>query len=122
MLQRERSTPANLFGSPASFNFLVTRRRAAMRPPRRYLVRSSGFAFLSFASADESARALSIGPRREPGAPAAESGSVEDAQQILDAWRSEHNNERPHSSLRDLSPAQFRAREDFTPDRTARLS
>jgi putative transposase len=48
--------------------------------------------------------------------------SVEDAQQILDAWRDEYNNDRPHSSLQDLSPAQFRAREDFTPDRTARLS
>jgi putative transposase len=48
--------------------------------------------------------------------------SVEDAQQILAAWRDEYNNERPHSSLQDLSPAQFRAREEFTTGRTARLS
>lgn len=36
--------------------------------------------------------------------------SIDDAQRILDAWRTEYNNDRPHSSLRDLSPAQFRAR------------
>jgi putative transposase len=48
--------------------------------------------------------------------------SVEDAQQLLDAWRAEYNNDRPHSSLQHLSPAQCRAREHFTPDRTARRS
>jgi len=35
--------------------------------------------------------------------------SLEDAQQILDTWRDEYNNERPHSSLHDLPPAHFRA-------------
>ena len=35
--------------------------------------------------------------------------SLEDAQQILDTWRNEYNNERPHSSLQDLPPAHFRA-------------
>jgi putative transposase len=35
--------------------------------------------------------------------------SFEDAQQILDTWRDEYNNERPHSSLHDLPPAHFRA-------------
>lgn len=42
--------------------------------------------------------------------------------QILEAWRHEYNHDRPHSRLHDLSPAQFRAREQFTPDRTTRLS
>jgi len=48
--------------------------------------------------------------------------SVDDAQQILNEWRDEYNNDRPHNSLQDLSAAQFRAREDFISDRTAHLS
>jgi putative transposase len=35
--------------------------------------------------------------------------SLDDAQQILDTWPDDFNNERPHSSLRDLPPAHFRA-------------
>lgn len=33
---------------------------------------------------------------------------LEDAQQILDSWRDEYNNEQPHSRLQDLPPAHFR--------------
>lgn len=34
---------------------------------------------------------------------------LDDAQQILNAWRDEYNNDSPHSSLQDLPPAHFRA-------------
>jgi len=34
-----------------------------------------------------------------------------DARQALEKWKDDYNNVRPHSSLQDLSPAQFRARE-----------
>jgi len=34
---------------------------------------------------------------------------ITDAERILDNYRQEYNNFRPHSSLQDLSPAQFRA-------------
>jgi putative transposase len=34
-----------------------------------------------------------------------------DARQALKNWQEEYNNVRPHSSLQDLSPAHFRARE-----------
>ena len=44
--------------------------------------------------------------------------SVEDAQQIVEAWRDDYNNHRPHSSLQDLAPAQFRAWKSETPDRS----
>jgi putative transposase len=48
--------------------------------------------------------------------------SIEDAQQILDAWQAEYNNERPHSSLHDLAPAHFRAQATFTPEPIAQSS
>jgi putative transposase len=38
-----------------------------------------------------------------------------DAQRALDVWRAEYNNHRPHSSLGNQSPAQFRAGGYFTP-------
>ncbi len=34
--------------------------------------------------------------------------SLEDAQMILDAWRHDYNNVRPHSSLGQQAPAHFR--------------
>ena len=34
-----------------------------------------------------------------------------DARQALKKWKDDYNNVRPHSSLHDLSPAQFPARE-----------
>ena len=34
--------------------------------------------------------------------------NLEEAQRILDGWRFEYNNDRPHSSLNQVSPAQFR--------------
>jgi putative transposase len=37
--------------------------------------------------------------------------SYVDARQALEKWKDEYNNVRPHGSLQDLSPAQFRARE-----------
>jgi putative transposase len=44
--------------------------------------------------------------------------SVDDAQHVLDAWREDYNNHRPHSSLQDLAPAHFRAWKSETPDRS----
>jgi len=41
--------------------------------------------------------------------------NLEDAERTLDTYRDEYNNFRPHSSLANQSPAQFRARGDFTP-------
>ena len=35
--------------------------------------------------------------------------SPKDAQQMLDTWRADYDNESPHSSLHDLPPAHFRA-------------
>jgi putative transposase len=37
--------------------------------------------------------------------------SYVDAQHVLENWKTDYNNHRPHSSLQDLSPAHFRARE-----------
>jgi putative transposase len=34
---------------------------------------------------------------------------VEEAQRVLEIWRQDYNNERPHGSLAQLSPASFRA-------------
>ena len=36
--------------------------------------------------------------------------SLEDAQEKMDAWRREHNIDRPHSLLRNIPPAKFAAR------------
>ncbi|EEI3458942.1 transposase, partial [Salmonella enterica subsp. salamae] len=33
--------------------------------------------------------------------------SLEDAQEKLDNWRREYNHERTHSSLNDMTPAEF---------------
>ena len=44
--------------------------------------------------------------------------SVEDAEQLLDAWRDDYNNHRPQSSLQDLAPAHFRAWKSKTQDRS----
>jgi len=37
-------------------------------------------------------------------------GSVEEAQEIAEAWRKDYNEERPHSSLGYLTPAEFAAK------------
>ena len=37
--------------------------------------------------------------------------SLDDAQRIVDAWRTDYNEDRPHSSLENLTPAQFARRE-----------
>ena len=37
-------------------------------------------------------------------------GSVEEAQEIAEAWRKDYNKERPHSSLGYLTPAEFAAK------------
>ncbi len=34
---------------------------------------------------------------------------VREAQRVLETWRQDYNNERPHGSLAQLSPASFRA-------------
>jgi len=33
--------------------------------------------------------------------------SLEDAREIIESWREEYNNTRPHSSLNNLAPTQF---------------
>jgi len=38
--------------------------------------------------------------------------SVADAQQLIDAWKDEYNNERPHSSLHNLSPLTMERRRE----------
>ncbi len=37
--------------------------------------------------------------------------SCVDAQHVLENWKNDYNNQRPHASLHDLPPAQFRTRE-----------
>ena len=37
--------------------------------------------------------------------------SYVDAQRVLEKWKDEYSNQRPHSSLQHLPPAHFRARE-----------
>ncbi len=44
--------------------------------------------------------------------------SLEDAQQTLTTWRTDYNNERPHTALGRLTPAHFRTGGHFTPDRS----
>ena len=41
--------------------------------------------------------------------------SLEEAQRTLDCWKEDYNNNRPHSSLRQLPPAQFRRGGFFVP-------
>jgi putative transposase len=43
--------------------------------------------------------------------------SLEDARVMLRRWKEDYNNTRPHSSLKNLPPAHFRAGGAFTPDR-----
>jgi putative transposase len=40
-----------------------------------------------------------------------------DAQTVLSRYRDEYNNQRPHSSLANQTPAHFRAGSDINPDR-----
>lgn len=40
---------------------------------------------------------------------------LEDAQQVLDRWRADYNNVRPHGSLKRSTPAEFAAGTLFTP-------
>jgi putative transposase len=42
---------------------------------------------------------------------------LEDAPTTLERWKEDYNNTRPHSSLKNLPPAHFRAGGVFTPDR-----
>lgn len=37
--------------------------------------------------------------------------SLEDARRTIEAWRQDYNNERPHSSLGDLTPSEFAAKQ-----------
>jgi putative transposase len=43
--------------------------------------------------------------------------NLEDLQQTLESWRNDYNHHRPHSSLADVPPAEFRAGGAFIPDR-----
>ena len=47
--------------------------------------------------------------------------SIEDAQTVLNTWRADYNNVRPHSSLQHLPPAHFRVASSLTEDRSGRL-
>jgi len=44
--------------------------------------------------------------------------NLEDLQQTLESWRDDYNHHRPHSSLADVPPAEFRAGGAFIPDRS----
>jgi putative transposase len=44
--------------------------------------------------------------------------NLEDLQQTLEAWRDDYHHHRPHSSLADMPPAEFRSGGAFTPDRS----
>jgi putative transposase len=44
--------------------------------------------------------------------------NVADLQQTLESWRDDYNHHRPHSSLADAPPAEFRSGGAFTPDRS----
>jgi putative transposase len=44
--------------------------------------------------------------------------NLEDLQQTLESWRHDYNHHRPHSSLADVPPAEFRAGGAFIPDRS----
>jgi transposase InsO family protein len=41
-----------------------------------------------------------------------------DLQQTLESWRDDYNHHRPHSSLADVPPVEFRAGGAFIPDRS----
>lgn len=43
---------------------------------------------------------------------------LDDAQRVLDEWRADYNNHRPHSSLGGQPPSRFRCGGHFTPDQT----
>jgi putative transposase len=43
--------------------------------------------------------------------------TIEEARRVLDAWRDEYNNTRPHSALGQRTPAQYRAEVEETEDR-----
>ncbi len=47
--------------------------------------------------------------------------TLEEARHVLQSWRVEYNNHRPHGSLGDRTPAEFRAGGDFVPDRNRLL-
>ena len=47
--------------------------------------------------------------------------SIEHAQAVLNTWRADYNNVRPHSSLEHLPPARFRVASRSTEDRSGRL-
>jgi transposase InsO family protein len=42
--------------------------------------------------------------------------SLEDAQRTLDVWVEDYNNTRPHGSLADVPPAEYRAGGYCVPD------
>jgi putative transposase len=44
--------------------------------------------------------------------------NLADLQQTLETWRDDYNHHRPHSSLADVPPAEFRAGGAFIPDRS----
>lgn len=47
--------------------------------------------------------------------------TLEEARHVLETWRQEYNNHRPHGSLRDRTPAEYRAGGYFVPDRNRLL-
>ncbi len=47
--------------------------------------------------------------------------TLAEARHVLDAWRVEYNNHRPHGSLGDRTPTEFRGGGDFVPDRNRLL-
>ena len=47
--------------------------------------------------------------------------NLAELQQTLNAWPDDYNHHRPHSSLADVPPAEFRAGRPFVPDRSRLL-
>lgn len=49
------------------------------------------------------------------------SSTLEEARHVLEGWREEYNNHRPHGSLRDRTPAEYRSGRYHVLDRTRLL-
>jgi transposase InsO family protein len=41
---------------------------------------------------------------------------------VLETWREEYNNHRPHGSLGDRTPAEYKAGSSYVPDRNRLLN
>jgi putative transposase len=58
------------------------------------------------------------GKRRDKGLNVHQFASIADAQHMIKSWRRDDNEQRPHSSLGDLTPAEFVAKHQDQPTKT----